>query len=93
MGNYTKGEWKIEYPANDGIRARIIVGENGSVIATVNDEANAQLIASAPDLHEALKELLKWAELSYSDDTGEWADENDPAIVQTKKALARAEVK
>ncbi len=44
---------------------------------------------AAPDLCEALKELYEWARLSYSDDTGEWADKNDPAIMQTKQALAK----
>ena len=43
------------------------------------------------EIYEALKELLKWAELSYTDDTGEWADENDPAIIQAKQAIAKVE--
>lgn len=58
---YSKDDWKIE-------GERIIVGKDrelingltvgGEIIATVNDKANAHLIASAPALYEALKALL-----------------------------------
>ena len=41
------------------------------------------------EMYASLKALLEWAELSFSDDKGEWADENDPAIRQAKEALAK----
>lgn len=60
-------------------------------IDTTTIEQNISKYKSALDLYEALKELLEWAELSYGDDTGIWADKYDPAIVKTKQALAKAE--
>ena len=61
--NYTQGEWKIEtYSKGDFL----IMGNASTCVARVVQtydpecqEANAQLIASAPDLYEALKRLLK----------------------------------
>ncbi len=41
-------------------------------------------------LYEALRGLLEWARVGFSDDTGEWADENDPSIKQAEQALARS---
>ena len=57
---YTKGEWKLSPLGKEWV-----VGEDGFAIAKVLDgktgkfnEANAQLIASAPRLYEALKKLV-----------------------------------
>ena len=68
--NNTKGEWKVRierhHKASGGriynieIRSPMNSGRGHQPICKiyhgyVNDEANAQLIASAPDLYEALK--------------------------------------
>ena len=94
---HTEGEWRaIDYRGGGWI-VEAVQSDHQVVVAMINAhdnaKANAERIVKAvnchDDLYEALKVLLKWAELSYSDDTGEWADENDPAIVQTKQALAK----
>ena len=60
-------------------------------MSKMGQELDRKLDEAKYDLYEALKELLEWAELSYSDDTGIWADKYDPAIVKTKKVLAKVE--
>ena len=49
---YTPGPWKVE---DDGYT---IVSPNGIHIADLNSPLNARLIAAAPELLEALKEIL-----------------------------------
>lgn len=62
MAEFTKGEWKIKRRilADGDLSIQIITdtGNQYGVIATVgiNKQANADLIASAPVLYEALKE-------------------------------------
>ncbi len=62
--NYTKGEWKVA-----GAFGTTIVSETGEFIATTTsifaeprerpkDEANAHLIAAAPEMYEALRTAL-----------------------------------
>jgi len=100
---YTKGEsgkWDIHeldnsfeiHPLEDSEEGIIIIAD--VIWESVSKEeafANARLIASAPDLYEALKGLLNWAKLSDSGDTGVWSDENDPAIIQANQAITKAE--
>jgi len=64
--NYTKGEWEVtQWSAKHGFN---VFSENGFICSVplgspphtmVETEANAQLIASAPDMYEALKEIAK----------------------------------
>jgi hypothetical protein len=67
----TPGPWRIE-DAPDAYGGLSISGDNGSeysdnVIATVYAEANARLIAAAPDLLEALADCLETLEyVSYA---------------------------
>ncbi|KKL74552.1 hypothetical protein LCGC14_2063730 [marine sediment metagenome] len=100
MINYTKGKWTASHPqdnhtafiSDNNFQQKILMSVQwGSDISEIEQRANAQLIAAAPDMYEVLKELLEWAELSYGDDTGIWADKYDPAIIKTKKALAKAD--
>lgn len=61
--NYTKGAWKV-YPTNhQGVNLKIATGEAEQGIAylskdLVEYQANANLIAAAPDMYEALKLIL-----------------------------------
>jgi len=64
---FTSGEWKVGYPAinepdrfiitadNDGIVHAHVYGANGTTREIEEAEANAKLIAAAPDLFKACK--------------------------------------
>lgn len=86
MNNYTKGEWKTG-------RLKGAIECNGNLLAacfTENDEenqANAQLIASAPDLYEALKALANTIMRNGT------ATKNREEVLNGIKALAKAEGK
>ena len=89
--NYTKGEWKRIYVPEAHLVTIAAVGlDSNHAIATINkksfpDEwkANAQLIASAPDMYEALKGIVADLE-NYI----------QPYILEaTKEALAKVEGK
>ena len=55
---------------------------------------NAQLIASAPDLYEALSLFLTdYIELVQSGDAGNWDYNTDKVVTTARKALAKAEGK
>ena len=56
---YTKGEWKVSKPFKE-IPYSVSSNEKYPIARlgfTQEDEANAQLIASAPDMYEALKKF------------------------------------
>lgn len=66
MSKHTPGPWNVDYSGP----ARIaIVGAGDRILAFCNlqcedgdmDEANARLIAAAPDMLEALEEFDQWA--------------------------------
>lgn len=95
MSEYTKGEWKVI----ESRRQFIIRDESGFIAVTpkfesaetaVKDKANANLIAAAPDMLEALKELYSdWSILTSS--YGGAAIERIDDMV--KAAIAKAEGK
>lgn len=91
--NYTKGEWKLVQPKSGTL---LIVSGNKNIASTstatsIEDAqevlGNAYLIASAPDMYEALLAVYQDIELQNVD--GGSAELN--LIVQ--KALAKAEGK
>lgn len=54
-------------------------------------DANAHLIASAPDIYEALEKQLKnWIELIESGDAGHWDPEEDAHVISMRAVLAKA---
>ena len=56
--NYTKGEWAVTPAGNVVVDGRLIVR---TPVLTDNDNealANTNLIAAAPDMYEALKEMI-----------------------------------
>jgi hypothetical protein len=92
--NYTKGEWKVK---DDRPHFSIQVGRQNiasisSLNNMLNDEklANAHLIAAAPEMYEALREL---SEITH--DLGLGDGTPDPQIEASNKkarqALAKAE--
>lgn len=60
--NWTKGPWKADFPVvfqDSGIQVHVALLEDCQACPlTQSAEANAQLIAAAPDLYQALKALL-----------------------------------
>ena len=76
MSKFTKGEW--EYGKN-GKFPFWYVGVKGTsrYLATVDKEANARLIAAAPEMYRLLQEFMK------IDEQKKWAasEKNDPAYM------------
>lgn len=88
MINYTKGEWKTHH---DNLGGFYIVNENRwiakiySMSGILECEGNAQLIASAPDLYEALKEAIRFYDAPLTQ------RESGDLVEFLQKALAKAE--
>ena len=94
MPDYTKGGWhynkalgrifaRIAGPTDSEFLAEVAIISNDN---TPEAEANAHLIAAAPDVYEALKEARITLAL-------EGYEESYPAIVNADKALAKADSK
>ena len=86
--NYTKGEWKIH---KDEHNATWVVTDTSKVCvlldgANARVKANAQLIASAPDLYEALKAVVERYEIILIGD-------DQKCDVMAIEALAKADGK
>lgn len=87
----TPGPWKVEHYC--GHPHLEVWGENGKQrIAYLQDhlaenEANARLIAEAPNLLAALIRLREWVRNPGEDDSAE----NEAVIYQAEAAIARAE--
>ena len=99
--NYTKGEWKVLHLADE----ILIADEHNNIIAPIytlgsgderfdqeNAEANAQLIASAPDLYEACKNLVYQIE-RLAMVTGYEGEAHFPHLLKAKETLAKVEGK
>ena len=89
--NYTKGEWKVASHPLVGIQVQADTGERRISICNLQDEANAHLIAAAPDMYEALLLALP---LLHDDWDGTSSDSaGNVAIARVGQALAKAEGK
>lgn len=78
MSNYTKGPWIVKeqpvkhlgfYIQQDGFREsqRAFIGECGGGTQEFEEiEANAKLIAAAPDLLEALQEVVRISDRKHT---------------------------
>jgi len=109
--NYTKGEWTLEkFNLENAVKPddTAILDRQGRLICIVTnepttqkeDEANAHLIAAAPDMYEALKAQheaidILFAMLIEKDRTFFPSKSGRPweAIIQGNQALAKAERK
>ena len=59
MSKHNSGPWKITHTAINGYRVNDSTGWGVAlVLKDTNDDANARLIGAAPDMLEALRELL-----------------------------------
>jgi hypothetical protein len=87
---HTPGPWRVALPPNDRIQSRIIYSAAGSVARAYNNtkaaQANARLIAAAPELLAALqeaRELVRLLASRYSHGPAEVAvDRIDAAIAK-----------
>ena len=94
--NYTKGEWRV----NDDLIVNAITqtgrtAEIAAIAATVYPEeewANANLISAAPDMYEALKEMMAGQEIGIEDGRVVIRATPSPeSILKAQRALAKAE--
>ena len=58
MRQHTPGPWHVNELGNVADKTRIVIGVIATTFESYSGEANARLIAAAPDLLEALKEML-----------------------------------
>ncbi len=95
MGKWTKGPWRKVEDWADGAY-HILTADGHPLLTTLSatdeDAANAQLATAAPDLAEALEDLLSYATqlelLEYGPDEGEGA--RHATIIKAAAALAKA---
>jgi len=89
MTNHTPGPWVIRKAKENGAcsvvsESKDLAGFTFIAALTPSDEANARLIAAAPELLESLRELVEW-----SDDM----EANYPYDITPMLAKARAAIK
>jgi len=94
MGKHTPGPWKVGIipdtenvfvEASDGL---IVCEVGGFVIGKEQAQTNAHLISAAPDLLDALKDVMAWIDNwdpSFTDDD-EWDDTDNKVDVAIAKA-------
>lgn len=90
---HTPGPWHFS-PGHDPHNQAHIYGEDGKTLAiTYSDEgsANAQLIASAPDMLEALRELTAKAWRSFDFRNTPEGARNADLLKKAEDAIAKAE--
>lgn len=96
-GAHTPGPWVIRTLENFGFNVVHYVGGDKFDIlrvAKTSEEANARLIAAAPELLAALQALFNsYKNLADSGDAGYWSIEDQPEGKQALAALAAAQPK
>jgi hypothetical protein len=82
--SFTKGPWRITDFGEDGV---MIHGSNGELVETVyTGKANAQLIASAPEIYEALNLMC----FAFSKPVGQYRTNELQAYLMGRAALKKA---
>jgi hypothetical protein len=83
MEKHTPGPWKVtQHDMGAFIRCPADYIIAGPVDTRRGHEANARLIAAAPELLEALREFVEAFEGCYAD--------GEPAMIKAKAAIAKA---
>jgi len=95
MNKFTPGPWKIDQRTVYALDVygvnRFYASVHGVHTPTAEIEANARLIAAAPNLLEALEELFSsYKQLADSGDAGNWSVEELPEGVKALAAIDRA---
>jgi len=96
MSEHTSGPWTHDYGNDTGPNDdyfvefyEIFSGDN--VIGQFENEDDARLASSAPDLLEAIESLLEnHTQLVNCGDCGNWDVELEPEVVSARAAIARA---
>jgi hypothetical protein len=98
MNKHTPGPWKVGSRSNGEFYKRNIAGADGYHVALTSSredaevEANARLIAAAPELLEALRELQTIVNLAIAD--GDWivdgACDPDACMMRAEDLIAKA---
>jgi hypothetical protein len=101
---HTKGPWEVKRSAHkhDGAYDYAISAPDALVLAEAfgrdavgrypEAEANAHLIAAAPDMYEALKTFVaEYVDLVESGDAGFWDPEKEAKVIAARSAIAKAE--
>lgn len=81
MSKHTPGPWYVAKTGND--QGLIISEQTGSNVAVSYDAKDAPLIAAAPDLLAALRDMVHFDDLPK--------DEQQPAVEKARAAIAKAE--
>ena len=88
MSAHTPGPWVVE--SDDGVDFNVQQVNGPTRVAVEVSERDAQLIAAAPDLLDALNECLAWMEsLRASGDAGYW-DWHDDEYTKGCAAIDKA---
>lgn len=100
MAKFTPGPWEYEVDLQEAgknlileFQSVIIGGERRIRMTGENAEANARLIAAAPEMYEALKELIGGLELATHNELIEMYIDPYGVINNAKRVLAKAEGK
>jgi len=90
MSKHTAGPWKLRESRTVLHRAVCfdVYKASGKYVAEVSSKANANLIAAAPDMFEALSELRK--QIALEPMVGDWAGKL--LIIEAALAKARGEL-
>ena len=107
MSMYTKGPWVmmdrseelgtpsfwigVNHPEYEFVSHAEIRPGCGEAAGLGDMEANALLIAAAPDCFEVLDALLEmYVDLANSGDCGNWDPEKMPEVISARAAIAKA---
>ena len=89
MSKFTEGKWKINEYCD-------VLAENNQLIALINKprnkkeaQANARLIAAAPEMYQLLDNLVWYIEANQKLQKDCYDDEISAYVTRTKELLAR----
>jgi hypothetical protein len=101
--SHTPGPWVVEQDSGNEGEAEVISSANrticwtadtwdgkGEALITTEDRANGRVIAAAPDLLEALSDILELYDNGQIVIEGD--DGNDPVIANARKAIGKVKL-
>ena len=91
MSKHNSGPWKITHTAINGYRVNDSTGWGVAIVLKdVNDKANARLIAAAPQMLEALEELVELKDRRHSLPVEIYQESREKAWNKCRAAIAAA---